>query len=47
MTQPHSKSEQLEWGFWRTLGNSPHPSISKGNYVIEENDNTLAELKSF
>ena len=39
MTQPHSKSEQLEWNFWRTLGNSPHPSIiSKENYAIEEND---------
>ena len=47
MTQPQGKSEELEWGFWRTLGNSPHPSISKGSYAIEENDNTLAELKSF
>ena len=25
MTQLKSKSEQLEWGFWKTLGNSPHP----------------------
>ena len=27
MTQPHSKFEQLEWEFRRTLGNSPHPIL--------------------
>ena len=28
MTQHQSKSEQLEWEFWCTLWNSPHPILS-------------------
>ena len=35
LTQPHSKSEQLEWGFWRILGNSPH---------LEEHHNYLSPV---
>ena len=27
MTKHHSKSEQLEWEFWKALENSPHPIL--------------------
>ena len=36
-----SKSEQPEWGFWRTSGNSPHPS-----YKLQFTDTTSFIAKS-
>ena len=33
MTQPHNKSEQFQFGFWRTLGNSPYPTLPVRSFI--------------